>query len=101
MDRFRVGDVGKQSQGEILFDHEERPKTDRERDGELGADRRSHRTPVEAGRPGIEMIHYSRILVARLRGLFGDRRADQELYEEIEAHLRLLTERYVRQGMTE
>jgi hypothetical protein len=25
MDRFRVGGVGKQSQGEILFDHEERP----------------------------------------------------------------------------
>jgi hypothetical protein len=34
------------------------------------------------------MIHYLRILVARLRGLFGDRRADQELYEEIEAHYR-------------
>src|SRR5262245_34764755 len=47
------------------------------------------------------MIHYLRILLARLRGLFGGRRADQELYEEIEAHLRLLTERYVRQGMTE
>ncbi len=27
MDRFRVEDVGKQSQGEILFDHKERPKT--------------------------------------------------------------------------
>ena len=47
------------------------------------------------------MIHYFRVMVARLRGLFGDRRADQELYEEIETHLRLLTERYVRQGMTE
>jgi predicted permease len=47
------------------------------------------------------MIHYLRALAARLRGLFGDRRADQELYEEIDAHLRLLTERYVRQGMTE
>jgi putative ABC transport system permease protein len=33
--------------------------------------------------------------------LFGDRRADQELDGEIETHLRLLTERYVRQGMTE
>ena len=47
------------------------------------------------------MIHYLRALAARLRGLFGDRRADQELDDEIETHLRLLTERYVRQGMTE
>jgi predicted permease len=33
--------------------------------------------------------------------LFGDRRADRELGDEIEMHLRLLTERYIRQGMTE
>jgi putative ABC transport system permease protein len=46
------------------------------------------------------MIHYVRALVARFRGLFGDRKADRELDEEIEAHLRLLTERYVRQGMS-
>src|SRR5262249_31348604 len=101
MDRFRVGGVGKQPQGEILLDHEKRPKTARARDGELGADRRSDRAPVEAGRPGVEMIHHLRALAARLRGLFGDRGADRELDDEIEAHLRLLAERYVRQGMTE
>jgi PadR family transcriptional regulator len=71
-----------------------------EREGELGADRRRDRAPVEAGRPGVEMTHYLRALAARLRGLFGDRRVDRELNDEIEAHLRLLTERYVRQGMT-
>jgi putative ABC transport system permease protein len=47
------------------------------------------------------MIDYFRALVARLRGVFSDRRADQELDDEIETHLRLLAERYVRQGMTE
>ena len=47
------------------------------------------------------MIHQLRALAARLRGLFGDRIADQELDDEIETHSRLLTERYVRQGMTE
>jgi putative ABC transport system permease protein len=47
------------------------------------------------------MIHYLRALAARLRGLFGDRSAELELDDEIETHLRLLTERYVRQGMTE
>jgi hypothetical protein len=40
-------------------------------------------------------------MAARLRGLFGDRGEDQEFDDEIETHLRLLTERYVRQGMTE
>ncbi|MBO0725746.1 MAG: ABC transporter permease [Blastocatellia bacterium] len=47
------------------------------------------------------MIHHLRAFVARLRGLFGDHRADREFDDEIETHLRLLTERYVRQGMTE
>jgi MacB-like periplasmic core domain len=47
------------------------------------------------------MTHHLRAITARLRGLFGDRRGDQEFNDEIEAHLRLLTERYVRRGMTE
>jgi putative ABC transport system permease protein len=47
------------------------------------------------------MTQYLRALAAKLRGLFGARRADQELDDEIETHLRLLTERYVRQGMNE
>ncbi len=47
------------------------------------------------------MIYHLRALAARLRGLFGNRKAERELDDEIEMHLRLLTERYVRQGMTE
>jgi putative ABC transport system permease protein len=47
------------------------------------------------------MIDYFRALVAKLRGMFGDRKADRELDDEIETHLRMLTERYIRQGMTE
>src|SRR4030095_6484301 len=47
------------------------------------------------------MIHYLRALAAKLRGLFGHRRAERKLDDEIETHLRLLTERYVRQGQTE
>jgi predicted permease len=66
----------------------------------LGADRRGDWSLVESGRLGVEIIDYFRAIVARLRGLFGDRGADRELDEEIETHLRLLTERYVRQGMS-
>jgi hypothetical protein len=47
------------------------------------------------------MVNYLRALAAKLRWLFIDRRANQELEDEIETHLRLLAERYVRQGMTE
>jgi putative ABC transport system permease protein len=47
------------------------------------------------------MIDYFRAVVARLLGLFRDRRADQELDDEIETHMRLLTERYLRQGMSD
>jgi hypothetical protein len=37
------------------------------------------------------MPHYLRALAAKLLGLFGDRRANQELGDEIETRLRLLT----------
>jgi predicted permease len=47
------------------------------------------------------MIDYLRALAARLWGLFGDRRADHELDDEIRTHLHMLTVRYVCQGMTE
>jgi putative ABC transport system permease protein len=47
------------------------------------------------------MIDYFRVFAAKLRGLIRDRRADQELDDEIETHMRLLTERYLRQGMSD
>src|SRR5215475_9769591 len=49
------------------------PKTARARAGELGANRRSDRAPVEAGGPVVRMIQYLCALVAKFRGLFGDR----------------------------
>jgi putative ABC transport system permease protein len=47
------------------------------------------------------MINNLRAFWVRLRGLFGDRSAERELDDEIETHLRLLTERYIRQGMSQ
>jgi hypothetical protein len=55
----------------------------------------------EPGRLAAVMIQYLRALAARFRRSLGDRRAERELDDEIELHLRLLTERYIRQGMTE
>src|SRR5260370_37429756 len=41
-----------------------------------------------------------RTLASRLRGLFAGRDADAELDREIQEHLRLLAERFVRRGMS-
>ena len=38
--------------------------------------------------------------VAKVRSLFTGRRADREFDEELEAHISLLSERFVREGMT-
>jgi putative ABC transport system permease protein len=46
------------------------------------------------------MINHLRAAVARLRGLSGKRRAGLELDDEIETHLSMLRERYLRSGMT-
>jgi putative ABC transport system permease protein len=47
------------------------------------------------------MIHCFRALWARFRGIFGDRCVEREFDDEIQVHLESLTERYVRQGMTQ
>src|SRR4051812_36663820 len=39
------------------------------------------------------------VLAAKLIGLFGKRNPDCEFDDEMRAHLRLLTERYLREGM--
>ncbi len=46
------------------------------------------------------MLRRLRILAAKLRGLGGRRAADRQFDDEMHAHLRLLAERFIRQGMT-
>ena len=41
-----------------------------------------------------------RKIAARIRGIFGDRTGDLEFDAEMQEHLNLLAERYIRQGMT-
>jgi hypothetical protein len=43
------------------------------------------------------MIYYLQTPAAKLRQLLGDRRAEIELDDEIESHLCLFTQEYVRQ----
>jgi len=46
------------------------------------------------------VISRLRVFAARLRGLFGNRKPDSDFHHEMQAHLRLLAERFIRQGMT-
>jgi hypothetical protein len=46
------------------------------------------------------MTDYMRAMIAILQRLLGIQDADLEFDDEIQAHLNLLTERYIDQGMT-
>ena len=47
------------------------------------------------------MIAWFRAFISRLLGFLTGRDPDRDFDEELETHLRMLTERFVRQGMTE
>ena len=94
-----VGRFGEQPQSEVLFDYQERPETTGERDGGLGAYFRRDRPRAEAGGPEV-MSRRFRKLWERLRAALRDAPSDPEFQTEMEEHLRLLAERYRRQGMT-
>lgn len=49
----------------------------------------------------VHRVTPGRVLLARVRGLFGRRRAEAALDEEIQTHLDLLTAEYIRRGLTE
>lgn len=47
------------------------------------------------------MVSRLRVVVARVKGLFRKQTVDREFDDEVQAHLLLLTERFVRQGLTQ
>ena len=49
---------------------------------------------------GYERIPRPRAFAARVAGLFGPRKRDSDLDEEVQAHLQLLVDRFVAQGMS-
>ena len=98
LDLGDLGRVREQPQGEVLRHHRRRPPSTGARDRELGAHLRRHRAPAAHLR---ERPRWPRVLrPGLLKWLWRRRRVDDETRAEIEAHLELLTERYIRSGMT-
>src|SRR5438132_13613963 len=99
MDCTSVGRFREQSEGEILFDYEKRLETAGEGNGRLGADFRRDWPRAADGEPEV-MIRGLLKLWSRLRRTVRNEPRDLEFHSEIEEHVRFLTERYRRQGLT-
>src|SRR6266403_757668 len=94
-----------QPQGEVLLDHRARREAACGGDRELGADFGRGGACAATGRGEIAMgkERISRVRAFRMRvlGLFRTRKRDSDFDEEVHAHLQLLTDRFVTQGMSE
>src|SRR4029079_653156 len=101
MDCRNVGGLGEQPEGAVLFDHEARTEAAGERDGGVAAVRRRHRPRAPAG--GTEVVRVRRLATVwqRLRRTIRGAPRDLEFDAEMAEHVRLLAERYRRQGMDE
>ncbi|HEY1212261.1 MAG TPA: hypothetical protein VGE93_01390, partial [Bryobacteraceae bacterium] len=91
--------LGEHPQGEVLFNHPVRVKAANCRDGELGANFRRHWPSFTVGASAIIMMSQFAQFVSKIRGLFGKNRTDVEFGSEMQTHLQLLEEQYIRQGM--
>src|SRR3954471_13366005 len=97
-----MGCVREQPESQVLFDFQGWTQATGARDEELGAFFWRDRKNSAGGRAGlVQMLSRLRTFTLRLWGLFTRRRFDRELDQEFQAHLDMLTERLVRQGLPE
>src|SRR5215831_8787917 len=104
MDFFRVGNFGEQPQGEVLFHHQTRAETAPGGSGKLGAHSGCDWPCAAAGRGERVMSTRResglRAFAAKVLGFLRRRKHDGEFDEEMQEHLKLLTEKFVAQGMS-
>src|SRR6266446_10279975 len=84
----------------MLFDYKEGPEAIGERDGRLGEDLWSDRSPAAIGGPEIMIVRRLGKLWERMRNTVRNKPHTLEFQAEMEEHVRLLAEQYRRQGMT-
>src|SRR6266850_3174048 len=101
MDYCEVGRLREQPEGEILFDHEAWPESARERDGGLAAYLRRHCPRPACGGTEVVIGRWLATAWERLRRTIRDEPRDVEFQAEMDEHVRLLAERYRRQGIAE
>src|ERR1700722_8958880 len=96
MDTGLVGQDGEQSRSEVLRDYEGWVEGSEGRDRALAADGGGGGETTGGG--VMTMAGWKRAF-ARIRSLWGDKRADEELAREVTAHLTLLADDFERHGM--
>src|SRR5207244_8004769 len=100
MDREGVGHEREQPPRQVLRDYARGPEAARRRSRELGAHGRDGQPSARRMIQRRAMLTFIRVAASRVRGGFRQRRRDAELVDEIQAHLDLLTDEYVRSGMS-
>src|SRR5262249_7525999 len=98
LDLRQVGHLRKQSAGALLRDHQVRAEATRTRDQELGTVRRDDAPGSATPKAGVTMLSIMRSVLARIFASFSLKQHDRDLNDEMQEHLALLQERYVRQG---
>src|SRR5580698_9104451 len=98
LDRLSVGNFGEQSQGEVLQAYSCRAQTTRAGVARLAAGDGDTSSILES--EGRIVMGVLRGWVFRLGGLFGKKRRDRELADEIEAHLEMHIQDNLKSGMT-
>src|SRR5262245_64828477 len=100
MDFGELGHVRQQPESQVLRHHPRRPEAAGRAGAELGTDRRRDGPAAAAGGSVMPMGARFFALLSRVRALFESRRLDTEFSREIDSHLDMLAEDYVRRGMT-
>ena len=84
-----MGRLGKQSQGEVLSNHEGRPPPARERSGQLVEDLGNHVAASAQAGIGADMS-YIRLFSIRILNLFRRSKLESDLTEQLETHRRMI-----------
>src|SRR5262249_5226427 len=99
VDQRELGHVRQQPAGEVLRDHEGGAETAGRGNRELAADCGAHRPPAPPLR-AVTMRETLLVLWSRIGALFTRDRLDTDFAQELDSHLGLSIDDYVRRGFT-
>src|SRR5262245_2753506 len=99
MDFGELGHFRQQPESQVLRHHPHRPEAAGRAGAELGTDRRRDGPAAAAGGSLMRLGARFFALLSRVGALFESRRLDTEFSREIDSHLEMLVEDYIRCGL--